>query len=103
MSTTVLAAALRTAARTQRAGSLTVRALAAALEANTRQHITQTDLRALLGCTEMQASRAVSIAVRAGLIRREHRSEGDRRRVFLTGTSDGRHLVALLERSATTP
>lgn len=99
MSIATLAAALRTASRTQRAGSLTVRALAVVVETTSRPEITQTDLRALLGCTEMQATRAVSIAVRAGLIRREHRTAGDRRRVILIGTSDGRHLVALLDRS----
>lgn len=98
MSIETLSAALRAAATTPRAGSLTVRALAAAVEANTRTNLTQPDLRALLGCTIMQASRAVNTAVRAGFIRREHSSEGDRRLVLLRGTNDGRHLLQQLGR-----
>jgi DNA-binding MarR family transcriptional regulator len=96
MSADTIAAALRAAART-RAGSMTVRALAAAIEVNrTPEPIGQTDIRALLGASDMQASRAIGLAVRHGLIRREQRTGGDRRRVLLHPTPDGRHLVAFI-------
>jgi DNA-binding MarR family transcriptional regulator len=99
MSITALAAALRAAARANRTASLTVRALAATIEVNTRGEITQVDLRALLGTTEMQTSRAIASATRAGLIRRAPRRNGTP--VLLCSTADGRRLTTHLERSMT--
>lgn len=101
MSVQTLAAALRIASRHRSTGSLTVRALAATLEVNTRESIAQSDLRALLGATDMQVSRAISTAVRERLIRRSDRAGpgGDRRRLQLYPTPDGRHLVQVLERA----
>lgn len=101
MSADLLAATLRLAARS-RAGSITVRALAAAIEVNrTGRPIGQSDVRALLGATDMQTSRAIGMAARHGLVRREQRRDGDRRRVELHPTPDGRHLLTLLTRDRT--
>lgn len=94
----MLAATLRLAARS-RAGALSVRALAAAIEVARADHpIGQSDLRAILGATDMQASRAIGMATRHGLIRREQQHAGDRRRVLLHATPDSRFLLTLLTR-----
>ena len=97
-----LLSALRRAAGS-RHGALTVRAFACAVEINrTPDPVSQSELRALLRMTDAQASRAIGMAVRAGLARREQRQDGgDRRLVHLHPTPDGRQLVTLLAREPT--